>query len=383
MSIKDDTMAQQDYIDFDKRSHTLVCKGEWNLENITELLTLIKKINIPAKTPINIDGKSIEKLDSAGVWLLTNGIEKSIGNKVNILSATFSKQQQKLLELVKKDKKSSQEYHSPDQVQNQLNLIQKIGKYGINQKREFHQYLSFIGELFFDGIRIALNVTLWRWNAIVSVVNKSGAQALPIIALLSFMIGVVISYQMGNQLEKYGADIYVVDLLGLSVLREFGPLLTAIMVGGRTGSSFTAQIGIMKINLEIDALQTMGIKPTQILLLPRIAGLFIVVPLLTIWADIFGVFGGMVMANQMFDIGWYDFMLRFQQEVSLRSLIIGLAKAPVFALIIASLGCFEGMKVHGSAESVGVRTTRSVVLAIFFIIIFDAFVSVLLSRYKL
>lgn len=374
-------MALQDFISFDQRSNTLACKGEWNFKNITELLTLLDKKSIPAQTTINIDGEHIKKLDSAGVWLLTNGITKSTGKKVNILSDTFSKQQQKLLKLVKKDSQSSQEQEisEPDH----LNIIQKIGKYGIVQIREFHQFLSFIGELFFDATRMALNVTMWRWSSMASVVNKSGAQAMPIIALLSFMIGVVIAYQMGNQLEKYGADIYVVDLLGLSVLREFGPLITAIMVGGRTGSSFTAQIGIMKINLEIDALKSMGIKPTQLLLIPRIAGLFVVVPLLTIWADIFGILGGMVMANQMFDIGWYDFMLRFQKEVPLRSLIIGLAKAPVFALIIASVGCFEGMKVHGSAESVGVRTTRCVVLAIFFIIIFDALVSVLLSRYKL
>jgi phospholipid/cholesterol/gamma-HCH transport system permease protein len=139
----------------------------------------------------------------------------------------------------------------------------------------------------------------------------------------------------------------------------------------------------MKINQEIDALKTMGTKPTELLLLPRIAGLLIVVPLLTIWADIFGVIGGMSMAKYMLGIGWYDFLLRFQAEVPLKSLIIGLAKAPVFALIIASVGCFEGMKVHGSAESVGTRTTRSVVIAIFIIIIFDGICSVLLSRYNL
>ena len=188
---------------------------------------------------------------------------------------------------------------------------------------------------------------------------------------------------MGNQLRMYSADIFIVNLLGLSILREFGPLLTAIMVGGRTGSAFTAQLGMMKVNHEIDALTTMGITPTEILLIPRIAGLFIVVPLLTIWADIFGIMGGMMMAQHMLDISWHDFIMRFQREIPLRSLIIGLCKAPVFALIIASVGCFEGMKVSGSAESVGVRTTRSVVLSIMLIIIFDGIVSVLLSRYKL
>lgn len=373
-------MALKDFIEFDQNSNTLFCKGKWNLENITVLQTGINKRKLPSTNQIDIDGKLIEKMDSAGVWMLTKGIESATGKKVNIKLDTFSKQHQKLFSLVK-EKKHLSKKNIPEQKE--LNWVQQIGKFGLNQTDEFYEYVNFIGKLFYDSVGVFLKITSWRWNSVVSVINKSGAQALPIIALLAFMIGIVISYQMGNQLRKYGADIFIVELLGLSVLREFGPLVTAIMVGGRTGSSFTAQLGIMKINLEIDALKTMGIEPTKLLLLPRIIGLFIVVPLLTIWADIFGVVGGMVMAKYMLGISWNDFLLRFQEEVPLRSLIIGVGKAPIFALIIASIGCFEGMKVFGSAESVGTRTTRSVVLAIFFIIIFDGICSVLLSRYDL
>ncbi len=219
--------------------------------------------------------------------------------------------------------------------------------------------------------------------ALTSVIYRNGYLALPIIGLLSFMIGVVITYQMGLQLKNYGANIYIVDLLGISVLREFGPLLTAIMIAGRTGSSYTAQLGMMKLNQEIDALDTMGITPAELLLLPRIAGLVIALPLLTIWSDIFGVMGGMVMSNNMLSITWHDFLHRFPNVVPLRALLIGLGKAPVFALIIASIGCYQGVRVEGSADSVGQNTTRSVVMAIFFIIVADAIFSVVFSKLKL
>ena len=197
------------------------------------------------------------------------------------------------------------------------------------------------------------------------------------------MIGVVITYQMGLQLRNYGANIFIVDLLGLSVLREFGPLITAIMVAGRTGSAFTAQLGIMKINQEIDALDTIGVTPAELLLVPRIIGLLISLPLLIMWANIFGVLGGMIMSNNMLNITWYDFLHRFSNVIPLRALLIGLGKAPIFALIIASVGCFQGMQVKENADSVGQNTTRSVVMAIFFIIVADATFSVIFSKLKL
>ena len=164
---------------------------------------------------------------------------------------------------------------------------------------------------------------------------------------------------------------------------EFGRLITAIMIAGRTGSAFTAQLGIMKVNQEIDALNTMGVTPAELLLLPRIIGLFISLPLLTMWANVFGVIGGMIMANNMLGITWFDFLHRFSHVIPLRSLIIGLGKAPVFALIVASIACFEGIKVQGDAESVGRNTTRSVVLSIFFILVADAIFSIIFSKLKL
>lgn len=373
-------MTIQEFAEFDQQSSTLFCKGEWTLSNITKIKkTLKSKIKLITHHTITINGKSITKLDSAGVWMLLNGIKRLRKKDITINYVNFSERHEKIFSLTKDKEISREDIPQTDK----LTVIEKLGKYSLFIASETYSYVSFIGELFFASLKTIKHPRQWRWNTITSVVNKSGAEALPIIALLSFSIGVVISYLMGNELREYGADIFIVNLLGLSVLREFGPLVTAIIVGGRTGSAFTAQLGIMKINQEIDAIRTMGITPIQFLLLPRLIGLLIVVPLLTIWADIFGLIGGIMMAQYMLGISWIDFLNRFQEVIPLRSLIIGLAKAPVFALIVASVGCFEGIKVHGSAESVGERTTRSVVMAIFLIIIFDGICSILLSKYKL
>lgn len=364
---------KQAFLNFDEKNNTLVVKGDWVIRNIATIKQQIHDAKIQDDKNIKIEGKEIKRLDSAGVWMIMNGFK-------HVDLQSFSKQHQKLFEFIKqKQDISNKKEHLPKP----LTVVQTIGKYSLRQKSEVFEYINFVGKVTLDSALIIFNPLRWRWNSLVSVINTSGASALPIVTLLSFMIGVVITYQMGNQLQQYGANVFVVDLLGLSILREFGPLLTAIMVGGRTGSAFTAQLGIMKINLEIDALKAMGIKITNLLILPRILALFIVVPLLTIWADIFGIMGGMTMSKNMLGISWYDFLLRFQQEVPIKSLVIGLLKAPVFALIIASVGCFEGMKVHGSAESVGIRTTRSVVIGIFLVIAFDSVVSVLLSEFDL
>lgn len=188
---------------------------------------------------------------------------------------------------------------------------------------------------------------------------------------------------MGLQLRNYGADIFIVDLLGISLFREFGPLITAIIVAGRTASSFTAQIGTMKIKEEIDALQTLGIEPAELLILPKCLALMVVLPLLTVWADIFGVFGGMLMSQHMLEITFGDFLHRFQSAVSISSFVTGMVKAPVFGLIIAAIGCYQGLQVKQSAESVGRHTTQSVVEAIFCIVVVDAIFSILFSYLKI
>jgi len=372
-------MKEPLFLKFDAEGKQLLCQGEWTLANLGNLQREVKKAAWPRSGKLQINGAGISKMDSAGAWLILTGSQQLEAQGVKTQWAAFSAQSEKLLDYVSKKMPGLADLPTVTPP----SWITRLGKQTLQQLRETQAYLHFLGKLTFEALGLFFHPRQFRLSSIVNNIDKTGYRALGIIALLSFMIGVVIAYQMGFQLRNYGANVFIVDLLGLSILREFGPLLSSIMVAGRTGSSFTAQLGIMKINQEIDALNTMGVTPGQLLLLPRILGLLITLPLLTVWADIWGTIGGMLMANNMLGVTPYDFLERFQREIPLRSLLIGLGKAPVFALLIASIGCFEGMQVEGSAESVGTKTTRSVVLGIFFIILADAFFSIIFSKLRL
>ena len=206
--------------------------------------------------------------------------------------------------------------------------------------------------------------------------EQSGLNAIPIVALISFLIGVVLAYQGSIQLTQFGAEVFVIDLVAISVLRELGILLTAIIVAGRSGSAYTAQIGAMRINEEVDAMRTLGLDPMQVLVVPRLIALVITLPLLGFIADIMGLLGGAVMANIELGISPGVFLERLEHAFAPWSFGVGLIKAPVFASIIALPGCFIGMKVSGSAESIGLYTTRAVVHAIFAVIVMDAIFSI-------
>lgn len=366
-------------VHFDTASGELVCANDWDIATLPAIQTGIHALALPTTGAITFNGQAIQKMDTAGAWLLAslNHTLNSQGLTVNYQQ--FDEKHRALIDIVTQYLQSGLQ----PPVQAKLGAFAKVGVWTVDQWKELKYYLNFIGLLSSEGLRIFTSLRQLRLGAYVTVIFRTGWQALPIIALLSFMIGIVITYQMGLQLKNYGANIFIVDLLGLSVLREFGPLITAIMVAGRTGSAFTAQLGMMKLNQEIDALDTIGVTPSSLLLLPRMIGLVISLPLLTMWADTFGVLGGMVMSNNMLGITWYDFLHRFPTVIPLRALLTGLGKTPIFALVIASIGCFQGMQVKDSADSVGLNTTRSVVLSIFFIIVADAAFSVIFSKFKL
>jgi phospholipid/cholesterol/gamma-HCH transport system permease protein len=365
------------FVKYDPKTQTLHCSGEWVITNINVLEQQLRQLKFPQG--VTIDGADVTKMDSAGAWLLSSKLQSKDNKSVSINFSNFSAQHLKLLNLIEEREASSLVVP----VQKIPSFFEKVGKFTLDQLDELRDFLSFTGLIAMETLRVFRHPQKFRFAALVSVMDSTGLRALPIIALLSFMIGVVMSYQMGAQLRTYGANLYIVDFIGLSVLREFGPLLTAIMVAGRTGSAFTAQLGTMKVNQEIDALNTMGVTPAELLLIPRLLGLFLVLPLLAMWSDVFGILGGMVMAHDMLGVSPYDFLVRFQHVIPLKTLIIGLGKAPVFAMVIGSIGCFEGMRVAGSADSVGKQTTRSVVLSIFFIIVADAIFSILFSKMRL
>ena len=210
-------------------------------------------------------------------------------------------------------------------------------------------------------------------------VQLAGFDALPITGLLSFLMGIVIAYQGADQLRRFGANIFVADLVGIAMLRELSPLLTAIIVAGRSGSAFTAQIGTMKVTEEIDALRTVGIVPQELLVLPKLLALMIVLPLLTVYTDVTGVLGGMLMARTQLGLTFQVFFDRLKEAIVLSTYLTGLCKAPVFAAIIALVGCYQGFRTAGSADSVGRQTTISVVQSIFLVIVTDAIFSIVFN----
>jgi phospholipid/cholesterol/gamma-HCH transport system permease protein len=211
-------------------------------------------------------------------------------------------------------------------------------------------------------------------------IEETGIRALGIIGLMAVMISVVIGYQSVAQLRPYGGEDFTINLVAVSVLREMGVLITAIMVAGRSGSAFTAEIGVMRSREEIDALQVMGIDPMEVLVVPRLIALLITLPLLTFFADVMGLLGGAVISKALLDVSLLQYFDRLPQVTDIHDLSVGLVKAPVFAFIIGVIGCMHGLRVRGSAESVGTETTRAVVKGIFLVIVLDALFSVLFEK---
>lgn len=354
------------------------CQGSWTLHGMNKksLDLSLAKINRLRGSQFLLDVNAITQMDSSGAWQLYQWQKQLItqGKEVQLigLNAKYSALFIMIAATVKRLK--------PLPTPKKCTGLALLGKKTVEQWSEARSFLRFVGETFMSAWNTIWHPSQLRGRAIISIIENTGLDALGIIALLSFMIGIVLAYQMGFQLKNLGATLLIIDLLGLAILREFAPLLTAIMIAGRSGSAFTAELGMMKIKEEIDALNTMGVLPRQLLILPRILGLFVALPLLTVWADVFGLLGGMAMTHHILNISYLDFLQRFPKVVSLSSFLIGIGKAPVFALIIANTACFQGLRVSGSADSVGKQTTRSVVQGIFFIIVADALFSILFSK---
>jgi phospholipid/cholesterol/gamma-HCH transport system permease protein len=259
-------------------------------------------------------------------------------------------------------------------------LVTQLGKGAAAARHETLDVIAFVGEAA-NAIGHALaHPRSLRLSSISRHISETGIRALPIIGLMAVMIAIVIGYQGVAQLRPYGGEEFTINLVAVSVLREMGVLITAIMVAGRSGSAFAAEIGVMKAREEIDALETMGMDPMEMLVVPRLIGLVIALPLLTFFADMMGLLGGAAISLTLLDVSPLQYLERVRQAVTGGDLSVGLIKAPIFAFFIGIIGCMHGLKVRGSAESVGSETTRAVVKGIFVVIVLDALFSVLFER---
>ncbi len=364
------------FVAFDDAKSVLYCKEQWVLANLTQIEQELPAVSSIKSKKITIDGEKLANIDSGGALLISQLESKLKKNNVEVELAHFGEDQQHLIELTIKKEGELGPAKAPPK---KMDIISRIGKNTIDRISTGFDLISYIGELTLVFKSVVFLHRDMQWKSLMRTIEAGGWRALPILALLSFLIGVVLAYQLGLQLQNYGANIFIVNLSGMAILREFGPLITAIIVAGRTGSAFTAQIGLMKVNEEIDALSTMGLSPANRIAIPRILGIIIVMPLLTIWSNAFGVLGSMVMAENMLGISMSDFISRFNEVIELSNLWTGLAKSPVFGLAIGTVGCFQGFRVSYTAESIGQRTTISVVQSLFLIIVIDAIFSILYS----
>lgn len=325
---------------------------------------------------LQFDLSGVVRMDTGGAWLLQRLCEELRAGDRSVEITSPSKQAADLLELVQGAGFAA--HHLP--IPHRPPMVEQLGQRAAGGLSNGVELLAFVGTIGRVWLRQILQPQRVRWREISNNLGDAGYRALPIVGLLSFLLGIVIAYQGGIQLRQYGASLFVADLVGLSWTRELAPLIAAIIVAGRTGSAYTAQIGTMQVTEEIDALRSIGIDPIELLVLPKLLALLIALPLLTVYSDIMGVLGGMVMANAQLDLAYATFLERVGVAVTLDSYLVGLGKSPVFAAIIATIGCYQGFQVRGSAESVGRRTTVSVVQSILAVIVVDAAFSVAFSH---
>lgn len=354
------------------------CTGAWTVRGIAALELQLAQTDWPAAGDLAFDGSAISALDTAGAWLLHRTVHVLQQRGRNIRLDGLRPEFDTLLQLV-----ASRSAHAEPALPAKVGLLENIGRRVWRNLQSLSDMLAFVGESATALLRSLMQPHRIRWRAVLYNLQKSGFEAMPIIGLLTFLMGVVIAYQGADQLQRFGANIFIVELVGLSMVRELAPLLTAIIVAGRSGSAYAAQIGTMKATEEIDALRTIGVGSQELLVLPKLLALVIALPLLTVFADVTGIFGGMIMASTKLDVSFDAFINRLDDAISLSSFLVGVAKAPVFAAIIALVGCFQGFQVSGSADSVGRQTTISVVQSIFLVILADALFSVVFNWFEL
>ncbi|MDO8945683.1 MAG: MlaE family lipid ABC transporter permease subunit [Desulfocapsaceae bacterium] len=377
-----DTSSHKGQIGFIETSSGVMVSssGDWVIEGLRDVDRKLEHFAGKAsKMSVQWDVSAVGRVDSAGMMLFIRYYDLLQSNDCTIeiigADADYDTMYRLLRQYV-----SAPSVAGPTFSSRFLRIIHELGRDTVSSFVDMIAFLSFLGEnfiIFLLALRHPLSI---RYGAIVKNIEEAGVRAMPIVALTSFLIGVVIAYQGAVQLEKFGAHIFIVDMISISVTRELAPLITAIVVAGRTGSSYTAQIGVMKITEEIDAMRTMGFDPLLFLVQPRIIALMIVMPLMIFFADMVGILAGMFISNIHLNLSYGEFLRRLQVALEIKHVWIGLFKGPFFAFLIAAIACFRGFQVSKSTESIGRYTAISVVNAIFLVIACDALFSVLFTE---
>ncbi len=356
--------------------HVLYLAGVWRLPNVPAISDALRALGLQGRNRFVLDGSRLEALDTAAGFVLLRHLADIGCTQATVSARGFDPRHRRLLALVHERMATppagSRSTH--------LGLVQRVGAATLTLGRLLRSHNAFLGAVALEALSLARRPGLFRPRETVSQFEAVCLDAIPIVALVNFLIGVVIAYVLGVQAQRYGANVFVADGIALGVCRELSPILASVLVAGRSGAAFTAQIGTMKVEEEIDAISTLGLSPIQVLVIPRLVALIIALPLLVFVGDVAGIAGGMVVGAWQLDIAPQVFVDRVHGALEMRHFVVGLAKAPVFAAFIAIIACRMGLLVARDARSLGENTTSTVVQCIVWVIVLDAAFAVAFQR---
>lgn len=346
-------------------------RGDWLVETIGAVDGALRKVERECDPDtLVIDLSFLGRIDTSGAYLLGRVLTRC-GNPDDAMH--FIGTHAAARRLIGDVRRRLMACEIPEDLSGSPRAVfARIGESAERAWDEFYHSMAFFGQTMTTGLRVLINPPRMRWTATIAIMESAGVNALPIIAVLSFFIGAVVAFMGANLLQSFGATIYTVELVGLSVLREFGVIITAILLAGRSDSAFTAAIGTMKMQQEIDAMKVIGLDPYETLVLPRVIACVLMTPLLTFAAMLTGIMGGAIVSAMTLDVSLAMFATRIQETIDWSHFMVGMSKAPVFGLVIAIIGCRQGLEVGGDVESLGQRVTASVVQSIFAVIVIDA-----------
>jgi len=365
---------------------TLTLSGEWILKNLSRIEKAFRDLRkgLPSiSTLIVVDVSEIRRIDTSGMIFfmqMRSALRRRVAQPRSLMVRGVRNNVEflKMFRLITHYKR--EEVHAlPQKKSSFLSFFEDIGHHFFNAIDSMRLFFDFIGRTYAAFLRDLLHFS-FRVREITNLVKKAGVTALPIIGITTFLIGVVIAFQSAVQLQQYGANIFIVEIVSIAIARELSPIIVSIVVAGRSGSAFTAQLGAMKITEELDAMSVMGFDIFRFLIVPRSVALIIVLPLLIFFGDLVGIFGGMLVAKFQLGITPVSFVQRLHKVFAMRHFYAGLIKGPFFAATIAAIGCFRGLQVTRDTESIGKQTTISVVNSIFMVIIIDAVFSILFTE---
>jgi phospholipid/cholesterol/gamma-HCH transport system permease protein len=359
--------------------------GEWGTREFATVEAQLDALDLGTTRVVHIDTQGLRELDLSGAWALHQFLQRARSAGVTVSFDGAPPEQLRLLDETLQQaqpggaaKEGGSAVAAAPRADN--GLLVTIGRYAVRAGHDALQSLAFFGRV---AVTFVASLGSWQRLRPISVarhIYDTGITAMPITALIAFLISVIIAYMSAQQLRGLGVDIYVVDLVTIGVLRELGVLLTSVIVAGRSGSSYAAELGSMKLNEEVDALTATGVDPFEVLVQPRLLGLIIALPLLTIVADLVGLAGGALLCRYLLDMPLTQYVTRASEAISPTTFWVGIIKAPVFALLIGIAGCYRGMQVRGSARELGRLVTVAVVQAIFTVILADALFAVLFMK---